>query len=153
MVLQENWRWCSKCQVLLFAGYPQLPNVCLAGGQHDTGTSGNYVLIDSVPSAVGQHGWKWCYNCQDLFYGEPSVTQGLCVLNQGGLGPHDGTQSGDYTLFNNDPAAFGQPDWRWCRKCYGLFYGQFYVTQGLCAAGGPHDGTQSGEYQLMHYKD
>ena len=41
---QDNWRWCSKCQVLAFAGNPTL-GPCPAGGMHEHTGSGNYVLV------------------------------------------------------------------------------------------------------------
>jgi hypothetical protein len=31
---QPNWRYCQKCQVLFFNGFP-VKGVCAAGGQHD----------------------------------------------------------------------------------------------------------------------
>ena len=40
---QDNWRWCKKCQVLAFAGNPNVGN-CASGGMHDHTGSGNYVL-------------------------------------------------------------------------------------------------------------
>ncbi len=40
---QVNWRWCNKCQMLFFGGNP--PTRCPAGGVHDSGGSGNYVLM------------------------------------------------------------------------------------------------------------
>lgn len=40
---QDNWRWCSKCQGLAFAGGSSA-GACAAGGQHDHVGSGNYLL-------------------------------------------------------------------------------------------------------------
>jgi len=42
-VLQENWRWCNKCQGLFFAGNSR--GVCPAGGNHNSDGSGNYGLL------------------------------------------------------------------------------------------------------------
>jgi hypothetical protein len=149
MVVQENWRWCHFCQGLFFAGTAN-QGACPANSPgHNSQPSGNYVLIGNTPSAVGQHEWKWCYNCGILFFGGSTAIRGVCP---GRFGPHDGTQSGEYTLFHNDPDAFGQADWRWCHKCDGLFFAGT-ANQGTCPSGGQHDGTQSGEYKLMHYKD
>ena len=41
---QADWRWCSKCQGLAFAGYS--PGVCPAGGGHNAAGSYDYNLID-----------------------------------------------------------------------------------------------------------
>jgi hypothetical protein len=151
MVVQENWRWCHFCQGLFFEGTPN-QGACPGNptGRHDRHPSGNYVIIDNTPNAAGQREWRWCINCGILFFGGSTAIHGVCP---GRFGPHDGTQSGDYTLFNNDPDAFGQPDWRWCHKCDGLFFGKPTAIQGVCPSGGQHDSTQSGDYKLMHYKD
>src|SRR5262249_18437714 len=40
----------------------------------------------------------------------------------------------------------GQPGWRWCRKCEGLFFAG-NPSQGVCAADiGRHDPSESGSY-------
>jgi hypothetical protein len=55
--------------------------------------------------------------------------------------------SEDYVLHAGAPAAPAgtQADWRWCRKCGGLHYGQ---GASVCAAGGAHDIAGSGDYFL-----
>ena len=40
---QANWRWCTKCQGLSFAGNAS-PGACPAGGHHDHAGSSDYVL-------------------------------------------------------------------------------------------------------------
>ena len=40
---EDNWRWCSKCQGLLFGGKPG--SKCPAGGAHSKTGSGNYHLL------------------------------------------------------------------------------------------------------------
>lgn len=41
---QANWRWCSKCQGLFFAGTPA-KGVCPAGGPHSDQGSGQYSML------------------------------------------------------------------------------------------------------------
>ncbi|MBA4064095.1 MAG: hypothetical protein C0501_10360 [Isosphaera sp.] len=56
-------------------------------------------------------------------------------------------------MLHDEPFAFGQPDWRWCRKCQGLAYaGDASDTPvpGPCPAGGLHDHTGSFDYILAH---
>jgi hypothetical protein len=48
-------------------------------------------------------------------------------------------------------AAARQPDWRWCNRCHGLFYGPS-APQSRCPAGGPHAGpseTGSWNYSVL----
>jgi len=92
---QTNWRWCTKCQVLAFAGNPSA-GACAAGGSHDHTGSGDYALMQnvSVPDPGAQSNWRWCTKCHALaFAGHPSP--GACAAG----GSHDHTGSGDYGLF------------------------------------------------------
>lgn len=41
-----------------------------------------------------------------------------------------------------------QNNWRWCKKCQGLFFAG-HATQGKCPAGGAHVKTGSGNYHLI----
>ena len=93
MTAQDNWRWCNKCQVLAFAGFPSL-GACAAGGSHEHSGSGDYVLIQDVPVGGNeQDNWRWCNKCQALaFAGNPSP--GPCADG----GSHDHSGSGDYVL-------------------------------------------------------
>lgn len=42
-----------------------------------------------------------------------------------------------------------QADWRWCKKCEGLFFAG-HATSGVCPAGGAHTQEGSGKYELIH---
>ncbi|BEP15189.1 hypothetical protein acdb102_35000 [Acidothermaceae bacterium B102] len=51
---QDNWRLCSKCESLVFAG-ASTPGACAAGGQHDSTGSADYVMnIATSSSATAQ---------------------------------------------------------------------------------------------------
>ena len=120
---QSNWRWCSKCQGLFFAGSPTL-GVCPAGGTHTDVGSDNYVLPDS---GSGQSNWRWCSKCQGLFFaGNPTL--GACPAG----GTHTDVGSDNYVL---PDSGSGQSNWRWCSKCQGLFFAG-NPTLGVCPAGG-----------------
>jgi hypothetical protein len=41
-----------------------------------------------------------------------------------------------------------QENWRWCKKCEGLFYAG-HATKGVCPAGGTHMPEGSGNYRLL----
>jgi hypothetical protein len=52
-------------------------------------------------------------------------------------------------LFDAPPGASpaGQSNWRWCKKCQGLFFAGG-ATHGLCPSGGTHSTVGSGNYKL-----
>jgi hypothetical protein len=52
---------------------------------------------------------------------------------------------GDVLHSNNDYTL--QEDWRWCKKCRGLFFGG--NPGSVCPAGGAHDKTGGGNYSLV----
>ena len=45
-------------------------------------------------------------------------------------------------------APIGQNNWRFCRKCFSLWFNGF-PTNGVCPAGGAHDGSGSWDYCLV----
>jgi hypothetical protein len=145
MTVQEDWRYCIRCRGLFFG--PNSQGYCPAvSGPHPI-DRGIYVLINDTAQAEGQREWFWCSQCYLLFYGGGGRRAGVCPA---AFGHHDGTRSANYTLFSEDPNNFGQPGWRWCSKCDGLFYIQ--LPPSVCPAGGEHDGSRSEKYLLMHYR-
>jgi hypothetical protein len=42
----------------------------------------------------------------------------------------------------------GQADWRFCNKCYSLYWNGDPNSNGHCAAGGAHDATGSWDFLL-----
>ena len=74
---QDGWRWCGKCQGLLFG----TAGVCPAGGAHDTTDSFNYVLhhlaVGEATPATEQPEWRWCNRCSGLFFG-PNDDRSVC---------------------------------------------------------------------------
>jgi hypothetical protein len=89
---QTNWRWCSKCQVLAFAGSSS-PGPCAAGGSHDHAGSGNYALMQNVSVPGAQSNWRWCSKCQVLAFAGSS-SPGPCAAG----GSHDHAGSGNYWI-------------------------------------------------------
>jgi hypothetical protein len=69
------------------------------------------------------------------------TTTGWCPAGGG----HEHQPSSDYSLQDTGQS---QPDWRWCHKCQGLFYGANPST-GYCPSGGGHDFTGSDNYHLL----
>ena len=139
--MQYNWRWCSKCKCLYFAGVNDRGK-CKAGGSHEISGSSNYCLVLNQPEAPGQHDWRYCINCRGLFFG--GGDNGICPKDGG---PHEKNGSGDYCLSLNQPDASGQHDWRYCNKCKGLFFSG--GDNGICPKdGGPHDENGSGDYSI-----
>src|SRR5262249_43102376 len=90
---QNNWRWCSRCQGLAFAGYSA--GACPAGGGHDFSRSVDYTLIMGTTTFAGQNQWRCCRNCHGLVYAGSS-SRGVCP---GPSRSHDTSGSADYTLF------------------------------------------------------
>jgi hypothetical protein len=140
-MLQNDWRWCRKCQGLFFGGHPTAGS-CPAGGSHDKSQSGNYHLLQNDPTYPCQDNWRWCRKCEGLFFAG-SATSGVCPAGA----DHDPSASGNYMLIQNFPDFPGQNNWRWCHKCQGLFFAG-NNSPGACPAGGGHDSQDSGDYYL-----
>ena len=93
---QGGWKWCNKCQGLIFGGSASVGR-CAAGGEHRLSESGNYVLRHSTGNlrarSTEQEGWKWCNKCQGLIFGG-SASVGRCAVG----GEHSLSESGNYVL-------------------------------------------------------
>jgi hypothetical protein len=139
---QADWRWCSKCQGLFFAGNPG--STCPADhAQHTTAGSGNYTLAMMGPGDP-QPGWRRCSKCQGLFIdGNPGSK---CPVDQGA---HSKASGASYVLMVDyaPGTAPGQPNWRWCHKCQGLFFAGNPTSK--CPNGGAHSTAGSGNYTLV----
>ena len=142
--LQNNWKWCKKCQTLAFAGNTSAGQ-CPSGGMHDTSQSLNYLLPMNSASAQGESNWRWCNKCQAMFFAG-GTSKGSCSAG----GQHDNSGSGNYTLQHDLAAvpADTQDKWKRCKKCHVLAYSGNAST--ACGAGGVHDYSGSGNYALAY---
>jgi hypothetical protein len=151
---QPNWRWCPKCQGLFYGGNTAASR-CPAGGSHtpsEQSASFDYILAYGAPAASSnQRDWRWCNKCQGLFYGG-NLANSRCPTG-GTHTPPEQSGSADYNLPHGAPTnPSNQPDWRWCNRCQGLFYGG-NAASSRCPAGGRHTPPgQSGsaDYNLAH---
>jgi hypothetical protein len=147
---QYNWRWCSKCQGLVYGG-DLAENLgpfgrCPAGNEHYLGASKVYSIgYGTPPTATSQQEWRWCEKCHGMCYaGGPEP--GRCPAG----GTHDHSPSLPYALLRDTAFDSGQQDnWRWCNKCQGLAYGGSPLP-GPCPAGNEHYLKDSSNYILTH---
>ena len=131
LLWQNDWRLCSKCMGMAFAG-GATPGACPAGGTHDHTGSGNFAFAHNTPSAPGQRDWRWCSKCMGMTFGGAPWT--TCPAG----GVHDLGHSGEYTIVRN-----GQANWRLCSKCHCLC-----SAGGECPARGKHALAKSADYWL-----
>lgn len=143
---QPHWRWCRKCQGLFFLERGRAGK-CPTGGEHTNEFSYEYILVHDYSLPNGQDNWRWCRKCSGLFFaGNPSA--GACPAE----GAHDASGSANYCLRVNAPSSVPgqQPNWRWCKKCQGLFFAG-NPSAGVCKAEGTHDSSISWDY-ILQYK-
>lgn len=135
---QRDWQFCLKCSALFFNGDPNFKGRCNRDGSHDTFNLGLNFTLPFEPTGIsGQHQWHFCGKCASLFWwareNDPSTT-GICPA--GGL-----HVAGDHRfVIPVTPAPIdGQPDWRFCAKCHGLFWDGDEAWKGNCC-GSPNAG-------------
>ncbi len=64
---QDAWRYCRKCHLMFYDGFPNKGR-CAAGGGH-VAQGFNFVLPHDVPPrGVVQAAWRYCDKCHALFY-------------------------------------------------------------------------------------
>ena len=96
----------------------------------------------------GQPGWSWCLNCQGLFY---SVNESTSHCPQGTTHVHQ--HSLPYAMVGvvDDPSTPDEHNWRRCKNCQGLFFGDNQPSSHCPAgpAGTTHNGTSSSDFRLI----
>ena len=144
--VQPAWRWCEKCQGLFHGGDGRTGGVCPVDARPHTGTSSsNYYLPINRTRHGGQAGWRWCDRCQGLFF-SLNASAGRCPA--GGEHSRSSPSSAYFVVTENSARDFiGQHEWRWCKKCEGLFFGP-QTPASRCPAGDKHDGSGSSDYIL-----
>ncbi|HWW48572.1 MAG TPA: hypothetical protein VNZ94_12110 [Xanthobacteraceae bacterium] len=83
---QFDWRYCNKCSVMFFDGYPNKGR-CAAGGGHAAqgymfGLAYTNESKRTPPPGQNQNAWRFCGKCSALFYdGYPN--KGVCPAGGG----------------------------------------------------------------------
>jgi hypothetical protein len=140
---QGNWRWCHKCQGIVYSASP-LPAKCsFDGGAHDLTEGFEYLQMSRIAGFPGQDNWRWCTNCNLLVYA--GINPGACT---GAGGQHIWAGNTNFTVPFQSQTIAAQAGWRWCHKCQGMFYA--YLPPSPCPADNlPHDFTQSSSYAII----
>ena len=129
------WHHCFKCHVM-FSTEDSSGKACAAGGVHVVQGYEFRLPYDRPETKTTQADWRLCRSCGALFYKgfENKGKKGRCPAG----GAHVEDNSFRYSLVHDVPGtATAQSAWRFCNKCYAMFYDGF-PDKGHCAAGGPH---------------
>ncbi|MET9913485.1 hypothetical protein ABZZ74_43165 [Streptomyces sp. NPDC006476] len=132
MGMQLDWRFCQKCNVMFFDGFPDKGS-CAAEGPH---VASGFVFAlphDIPPAPKSQAAWRYCAKCHAMFYdGFPQ--KGACPTDGGG---HAAAGYGFVLPHDVPPTGNAQDAWRYCGKCSAMFYDGF-PGKGRCDGGGEH---------------
>lgn len=142
-----GWRYCIKCEMLFRES--SSARACWRGGAHEArpGAGFVYALQAGGPESLqNQAGWHECGKCSSLFWnGDHTGNTGLCPAagNHVPVGasltiPH----LSPFDLDEFHEGSTHQPNWRYCGKCGGLFFGVPAApgqSPGRCPAGDLHE--------------
>ncbi|MBT2471717.1 hypothetical protein J7E97_28585 [Streptomyces sp. ISL-66] len=139
---QPEWHFCSQCFGMFYSGDSNgHMGVCPGGGAHRK-YGFNFVLPHNVPETPNtQRDWVFCPKCFGLYYGREDghfPRAGVCPAGQA----HGATSdSFNFVLLHDvpEPPGGNQQGWRFCWKCFGMFYaGDKKGRRGACPDGGSH---------------
>ena len=100
--------------------------------------AGVFGLVDPVSAQQGaQADWRYCDKCHELFY-DGSPNKGRCAAGGGHLAQGFNFRIGYDSAKSHDPAQPRQFDWRFCPKCFSMFWDGDPNNKGNCPAGGGH---------------
>jgi hypothetical protein len=107
-----------------------------------------FKLYHTRPGPGRVEGWRRCHRCAALFFdGYDDAKKGVCPRTADG---HEAAPDGlPYILQWNvkKPRPDQQPDWRFCERCYCLFFYP-HNSDAECAATGGHHKPPSAQYVL-----
>jgi hypothetical protein len=133
------WRFCHKCFVLFFDGNATKGR-CAAGGAHEAQGLTFNIPHGIAETAHDQAHWRFCNKCSTLFFhGFPQ--SGTCPAGGG----HETKAKQNFVLHHDvpDEFPFTQGAWRFCSRCFALFF-EGFPEDGTCASGGPHEAAGFG---------
>ena len=97
-----------------------------------------------------QDHWAHCVKCNLLFFNGNRNDKGSCA----GQGEHKAEQVGGadrlYRVTFDDSTGPGQGEWRFCTKCFALFFGGYPEKRGVCAADGGNHNAAGYNFFLYH---
>lgn len=80
---QGDWRYCRKCGVLFFNGYPE-KGVCAADRRGHEAAGYNFFLYhDRQRHADEEDGWRYCDKCHALYYAAAAKNVGCPADGKG----------------------------------------------------------------------
>ena len=141
IVGQPQWRYCLSCASLFWDGDPSFKGVCPRGGIHSAFNVGEKFVIPFEPtSQPGQPEWSLCRKCGSMFWNGGDPPKGCCPAD---FEPHSASVLRFVLPFTTQspPPGEGQPKWRFCANCRGLFW-DGYPDKGVCA------GARGGGFRL-----
>lgn len=143
--VQDTWRFCPKCHVLVDNGGG---GACPAGGGHDTSIGWHYALLHDVPEGPNlQPNWRFCPKCRCLATAGTDPGNSRCPAG----GPHDFGVGWSYCVPHDLPVGPRLQDgWRFCPKCHCLAAPVDDPQNDHCAGGGQHDRAIGWPYLMAH---
>jgi hypothetical protein len=146
---QTNWRFCDKCYVLFYAGYPTAGR-CAAGGAHNA-QGWNFTMYHKLrEDATWQTDWRFCMLCYSLVWPWHEPIRPTCPAAPAGQRWHHSIEGYIFQCAHDLPeTSWRQANWRFCWNCYSMFYWGF-ASNGVCKAGGGHL-AQGWNFVMFHY--
>jgi hypothetical protein len=142
---QANWRRCTKCFAMFWLdphGNPASTGRCPGGGLHAV-TLGVNLSPRHVWREEDKHNqrrWRFCVKCHGLFFDRYiGHGKGACPAGDGG---HSALGLEFVLPFGLDETPTQQSQWRFCEKCFVLYYDGF-PDKGKCAGKAPGEGHET----------
>jgi hypothetical protein len=146
---QFDWRGCSKCDGLFWAGDGR-DGICPLDGKQHLAAGHNFVVPfdSSVNPPAGMY-WRICANCEALFL--EADGNGACPAAHGAPHAPEGWHFTVPTAATNTDLQW-QPGWRVCGKCNGLVYvDPHHPDLGCCPKDGqPHAPATSPDHMMQY---
>lgn len=153
LTVVQAFRFCQKCQTLFYEARmrrPERPRDCArrAARTKRWGTTFE-IPVHATPSSNAQDRWRFCGTCWAMLYdGYPQ--KGACPGRSRGHTRETRFRHRFAVPHDIAGTATAQTQWRFCNKCYVMFY-DGYQAKGRCTAGDGHS-AQGYDFVLPHQR-
>ncbi len=132
MPVQSEWRFCHKCNVMFFNGFPNKGN-CPSGGEHEAAGFTFVLSYDGSETSNDQINWRFCHKCTTMFF-DGFSEKGRCPSGGG----HEAAGFNFILPHDKQETPTAQGNWRFCHKCNSMFFDGF-PNKGNCPTGSGHE--------------
>jgi hypothetical protein len=149
----DGFRCCAKCEAVFHANGATGSGVCQRGGPHEADPRFPEVMSferDAPEDEQNQSSWRVCSACQTLYFTGDGIS-GICPSGGQHAGGDPVLRIPHVSIREDRPDEPRQEHWRFCRKCFSLFWNGDDKFGGVCTLDGQRHERAGHDFLIRHH--